>query len=129
MTLRSKKQSVVSRSSAEAEFKSMAHGICEALWLRMLLTEIGFPIRGPMTLYCDNKAAINIAHDHVQHDRTKHVEVDQHFIKDHIKKGSIYIPYIQTKDQLANIFTKGLGNAPFSSLVSKLRMYSIYSPA
>lgn len=64
----------------------MGHGICESLWLKILLFEVGFPIKGPMSLHCDNKAAISIAYDPVQHDRTKHVEFNRHFIKDHIKK-------------------------------------------
>lgn len=75
MTWTSKKQYVVARFSVEVEFMSMFHGICEALWLKML-TKVGFPIQGLMTLYCDNKVAISIVHDPVQHDRTKHVEVD-----------------------------------------------------
>lgn len=95
----------------------------------MLLTEVRFSMKRPMMLYCDNKAAINIAHDPVQHDRTKHVEVDRHFIKDHIKKNNICIPYIPTKDQIANIFTKGLGTTSFVSIVGKLGMQDIYSSA
>lgn len=96
VTWRSKKQSVVAKSSAEAEFRSIVHGICESLWLKMLLSEVGFPLRGLMSLYCDNKVAISIAHDPVQHDRTKHVDVDRHFIKDHLKKGHICTPFIST---------------------------------
>lgn len=111
---------MVARSSVEAEFRSMAHGICESLWLKMLLTEVGCLIQGSMNLLCDNKAAISIAHDPVHHGRTKHVEVDRHFIKDHIKKGNICIPYIQTK---------GLGGEQFMSFLSKLRMIDIYSSA
>lgn len=129
MTLRGKKQPMVARSTAEVEFRSMAHGIYESLWLKMLLTEVGFPLQGSMSLYCDNKAAINIAHDLVQHDRTKHVEVDKYFIKDHIKKGNICIPYIQTKNQLADVFTKGLRGVQFMSLISKLGMIDIFSSA
>ncbi|CAL8990138.1 unnamed protein product, partial [Prunus brigantina] len=70
----SKKQNVVSRSSAEAEYRGMAHGVCELLWIRRLLTELGFKPGKPMELHCDNKSAIDIAHNPVQHDRTKHVE-------------------------------------------------------
>ncbi|CAL9017925.1 unnamed protein product [Prunus brigantina] len=70
------KKSVVSRSSAEAEYRGMAQGVCELLWLRKLLGDLGCASQKPMDLYCDNKAAIAIAHNHVQHDRTKHVEVD-----------------------------------------------------
>ncbi|KAH9753027.1 protein kinase domain-containing protein [Citrus sinensis] len=75
VTWRSKKQSVVARSSAEAEFRAVAYGICELLWLKKLLEELKIIIDVPMKLYCDNKAAINIAHNPIHHDRTKHVEV------------------------------------------------------
>ena len=74
MTWRSKKQNVVARSSAE--FRAMAHGICELLWLKIIMEDMGIKWEGSMKLYCDNKSAINIAHNPVQHDRTKHVEVD-----------------------------------------------------
>ncbi|CAL9003914.1 unnamed protein product, partial [Prunus brigantina] len=65
-----KKQNVVARSSAEAEYRGMAHGVCELLWIKHVLTELGFKPKKPMKLYCDNIAAINIAHNPVQHDRT-----------------------------------------------------------
>lgn len=68
MTWRSKKQSVVVRSSVEAEFRAVAQGICELLWLKMLLEEIKVASEGPMKLFCDNKAAINISHNPVHHD-------------------------------------------------------------
>lgn len=73
---------VVARSSAKAEFRAMSHGICEMLWLKRVLEEVRQPIEGVMKLYCDNKAAISIAHNPIQHDRTKHVEIDRHFIKE-----------------------------------------------
>ena len=89
MTWRSKKQSVVTQSSAEAEFKSMAQGICELLWVKILLEDLRVKWTAPMTLYCDNKPIISIAHNPVQHDRTKHVEVDRHFIKEKLDSGLI----------------------------------------
>jgi hypothetical protein len=76
---RSKKQSVVSRSTAEAEYKAMAQGLCEILWVRNLLSELKVTRKCPSRLYCDNKSAINIANNPVQHDRTKHVEIDRFF--------------------------------------------------
>ncbi|CAL8161762.1 unnamed protein product [Prunus armeniaca] len=76
VTWRSKKQNVVALSSAEAEFRGMTKGICELLWLRKLLTELGYKPTSTMNLFCDNKAAIAIAQNLVKHDRTKHVEVD-----------------------------------------------------
>lgn len=76
VTWRSKKQSVVTRSSAEAKFRTIAHGVCEMLWLKILLKELGFDSKDLMRLYCNNKAAINIAYNLVQHDLTKHIEID-----------------------------------------------------
>ncbi|KAM2011996.1 hypothetical protein ACFX1T_023902 [Malus domestica] len=76
VTWRSKKQKVVARSSAEAEFRGISHGLCELLWLKKLLRDLRFKPKGAMKLLCDNKTAIDIAHNPVQHDRTKHVEID-----------------------------------------------------
>lgn len=81
VTRRSKKQSVVARSCVEAEFRSMAHGICEGMWLQRMLAELQVHTYHEVSLFCDNKAAISIAKNLVQHDRTKHVEIDRHFIK------------------------------------------------
>ena len=72
---------MVALSSAKAEFRGMVKGICELIWLKRLLIEIGFAPSSEMDLFCDNKATIDIAHNPVQHDRTKHVEVDRNSIK------------------------------------------------
>ncbi|CAL8073329.1 unnamed protein product [Prunus armeniaca] len=93
VTWRSKKQNVISRSSAEAEYRGMAHKVCELLWIRRLLIELGFKPEKPMELHYDKKSAIDIAHNPVQHDRTKHVEVDTHFIKEKIGKKIIRLPF------------------------------------
>ena len=76
MTWRSKKQSIVARSSAEAEFRVVAHDICEVLWIKQLLEELKVASPLPMKVFCDNKVVITIAHNPVLHDRTKHIEVD-----------------------------------------------------
>ncbi|RVX05607.1 Retrovirus-related Pol polyprotein from transposon RE2 [Vitis vinifera] len=76
VTWKSKKQNVVARSSAEAEFRGMALGLCEALWLRLLLQDLGYLSRQPIRLFCDNKATCDIAHNPIQDDCTKHVDVD-----------------------------------------------------
>lgn len=122
MTWRSKKQNVVARSSAEAEFRVMASGICELLWIKIILDDLKIKWEGPMKLLCDNKSAINIAHNPVQHDRTKHVEVDIHFIKEKIDSGLICTPYVPTNGQLADVLTKGLNNEAFQDMISKLGM-------
>jgi hypothetical protein len=74
---RSKKQNVVARSSAEAEFRTMAQGVCELLWLKIILEDLKVKWDSPMTLYCDNKLEISITHDPMQNDRTKHIGVDR----------------------------------------------------
>ncbi|PON84400.1 hypothetical protein TorRG33x02_198600 [Trema orientale] len=129
VTWRSKKQSVVARSSAEAEFRAIAQGVCELLWLKMLLKELGVNIVQPMKLYCDNKAAISISHNPMFHDRTKHVEVDKHFIKEKIEAGEICIVYLPTSEQVADILTKGLPRSTFEKLEDKLGLFNIFSPA
>ena len=78
LTWRSKKQNVTARSSAEAEYRAMAQGICELLWLRKLMKELKLSETNDLSLFCDNKAAINIVHNPVQHDRTKHIEIDRY---------------------------------------------------
>lgn len=118
ITWRSKKQDVVSRSSAEAEFRAIALGTCELLWIKIILSDLRIKWDGPMTLYCDNKSAINIAHNHVQHDWTKHVEIDRHFIKEKLKSGLIFTPYIPSGDQVADVLTKELSGEYFQKLVS-----------
>ena len=92
VTWRSKKQTVVARSSAEAELRSTTLGICEILWLKMLLKELRIESKFLLRVYCDNKAAISIAHNPVHHNRTNHVEVDNHFIKEKIDDGTIRAP-------------------------------------
>ncbi|WJZ88029.1 hypothetical protein VitviT2T_007363 [Vitis vinifera] len=91
---KSKKHNVVARSSAEAEFRGMALGLCEALWLRLLLQDLGYLSRQSIRLFCDNKAAFDIAHNPVQHDRTKHVEVDRFFIKEKLDDKIVELPKI-----------------------------------
>ena len=76
VTWRSKKQNVVARSSVEVEFRVVAHRICKLLWLKKLLEELKVTSLMPMKHYGDNKAVINMAHNSIQHDKTKHVKVD-----------------------------------------------------
>jgi hypothetical protein len=129
VTWRSKKQNVVARSTAEAEFRAMAHGVCELLWLKILLMELGLFKEKPMLLYCDNKAAINIAHNPVQHGRTKHIEIDRHFIKEKLDLGIISMPHVSSSDQLADILTKGLSEKVFSSLCGKMGLHDAFTPS
>ena len=96
----------------------VAHGICEALWVWKLLQELKVQNSPPIKLYYDNKFAISIVHNPVLHDRTKHVEVDKHFIKEKIESGQICISYVPTTEQSANILTKGLPKKSFDHITS-----------
>ena len=111
---------MVALLSAEAEFWGIARGLAEVLWLRKLLIEIGFPPMTACELMCDNKAAISISKNPVQHDRTKHVEVDRHFIKERLNEGSISLPFVRSEDQLANILTKVVPTQVFMETLGKL---------
>jgi hypothetical protein len=128
VTWRSKKQKVVALSSVEAEFRGMAKGLCELLWLRRLLIEIGFAPSSKMNLFCDNKAAIDISHNPVQHDRTKHVKVDRHFIKHNLEEKIIRFPFVKSEDQLADILTKAMSIRNFYDSLDKLGIRDIYAP-
>ena len=128
VTWRSKKQNVVVRSSAEAEFRGMTLGICEALWLRLLLIDLGYLLRQPIRLYYDNKAACDITHNPIQHDRTKHVEVDKFFIKEKLDEKIVELPKIQSEDQLFDILTKVVSSRVFSKFLGKLGMCDNYAP-
>lgn len=92
------------------------------------MRELGFHFQVLMRLNCDNKVAISIVHDSIQHDRTKHIEVDRHFIKEKLQAKQICIPFVKKEDQLVDVFTKGLCSPSFSRIVGKLSMHNIYIP-
>jgi hypothetical protein len=125
---RSKKQSVVSRSTAEAEYRAMSVCLSEMLWVRHLLSEPKL-WEGSLTLWCDNKSAINIANNPVQHDRTKHVEIDRFFIKERLDDGTLKLNHIASSEQLAGCLTKGLGVRECVSSCNKIGMIDIYHPS
>jgi ATP sulfurylase len=106
----------------------MATTTCEIIWLRTLLHDLMVPISSSAQLYCDNYAAIHIAANSVHHERTKHIEIDCHFIQDFIKSGSIVTSHISSKLQLANLFIKALDSHQFSFLVGKLGIRNLHAP-
>lgn len=107
----------------------MALGVCELLWLQIVLEDLKIPVQRPIELLCDNQSAISIAHNPVQHDRTKHIEIDRHFLKEKLDSGLLNISYVPSKCQVTDILTKGLPTAQYEDLVSKLGMSDIHSPA
>ncbi|GAV63790.1 hypothetical protein CFOL_v3_07308 [Cephalotus follicularis] len=129
VTWKSKKQNVVACSSAEAEYRAMAYTTCEVVWLKLLLQELHCnSINSPIKLFCDNQATCHIAANPVFHERTKHIEVDCHFIPEKIQGKIIETPYIRSKDQLADIFTKALSKNIFQEFASKLTSDDIFAP-
>lgn len=116
----SKKQPIVARSSTEAEYRALASAITDVIWLRRLLQDFHITSSSPTTIHCDSTSAIALAHNPVFHARTKHIEVDYHFIRDHLHSNEINLTHIATQDQIADIFTKSHTNLRHSSLLSKL---------
>lgn len=123
LSWKSKRQTVVARSSAEAEYRAMAITTCEVLWVKQLLKDSGVPDSGPTPLFCDNRAALAIAANPVYHERVKHIDIDCHFIRDQVASKSITPAYIPSSQQLADVFTKVLPSAPQHHLLSKLGVH------
>ncbi|KAJ0520496.1 putative RNA-directed DNA polymerase [Helianthus annuus] len=117
---KSKKQSVVSRSSAEAEYRAMAATVSKVLWVRWLLSELDVKQGEPTILFCDNQAARHIANNPVFHEITKHVEMDCYFVRERVESREVELVYIDSKNQIADLLTKALGAQHLSSLLSKL---------
>ena len=108
---------------------SIALGICEGMWLNRVCHELKVYVNKPMQVLCDNQSAISIARNPVHHYRTKHVEIDRHFIKEKIEEKVVDLAYIPTAKQTADILTKALARKGFDQLVSKLGLLNIYNPA
>lgn len=126
---KSKKQATISRSSSEAEYRALASTTCEIQWILYLLADLCHPQSTPVPLYCDNKSAIAIAQDPTFHERTKHIEIDCHLVRDKLHEDTIQLLLDSSANQLADIYTKPLQPAVFHSLLSKLSMMDIYSSA
>jgi hypothetical protein len=102
----SKKQPTVSRSSTEAEYKALANGAAEAIWIESLLKELGVSRQRTPILWCDNLGATYLTANPVFHARTKHIEIDFHFVRERVASGALQVRFISSNDQLADVFTK-----------------------
>lgn len=121
----SKRQPTLSKSSAEAEYWGVANVVSESCWIRNLLLELGCPIRKATLVYCDNVSAIYLSGNPVQHHRTKHIEMDIHFVREKVARGEVRVHHIPSRYQIADIFTKGLPIVLFEDFRDSL---SIRSP-
>jgi transposase InsO family protein len=112
----SRKQKTVASSSCEAEYTAAFESSKEAIWLRMVLTSINLPPSGPTTILCDNNAAINLSEDPSLHQRVKHVDIKYHFLRERVQSKEIKLSYVNTNDNIADIFTKALDKIKFKRL-------------
>jgi hypothetical protein len=111
----SKKQKSVALSTAKAEYIAAGHCCAQLLWMRQTHRDYGYKL-SKVPLLCDNESAICMADNPVEHSRTKHIDIRYHFLRDHQQKGDIEIAYVNTQNQLADIFTKPLDEKTFSKL-------------
>lgn len=124
ITWKSKKQSTVSRSSVEAEYRAMAQASAEVTWIVRVLHELGIHNLTPVTLFCDNISAIHIAKNPVFHERTKHIDIDCHFTGEKVLEGLLQLAHLPTTEQVADILTKVLPSPQHTYILSKLGMIS-----
>jgi hypothetical protein len=116
ITWSAKKQPTVSRSSTESEYRALAFASAELCWIRTLLKDLGIFISDTPILWCDNVLALAIASNPVFHARTKHIEVDFHFVRERVLRKDLLVKFVSTVDQLADIFTKSLPTNRFLDL-------------
>lgn len=109
----SKKQTTVSRSSTEAEYKVLAHSAVDLFWIRSLFKDMHQELTEPPLLQCDNLSALALSSNPVFYSKIKHLDTDYHFVREKVQKGNLVVQYIPTDDQIANVFTKGLHNLVF----------------
>jgi hypothetical protein len=117
----SKKQNSVALSTAEAEYITAGHCYAQLLWMRQTLRDYGYKL-SKVPLLCDNESAIRMADNPIEHNRTKHIDIRYNFLRDHQQKGDIKIAYVNTQNQLADIFTKPLDEKTFSKLRNDLNI-------
>ncbi|KAK4268262.1 hypothetical protein QN277_024943 [Acacia crassicarpa] len=120
----SKCQSVVSRSAIEAEYRSLADASSDVVWVMKLLQEMHVPITETPIVWCDNSGAIALASNPVLHSKTKHVEIDIHFLREKVATGHLQIGYVPSSEQVADVLTKPLGKSMFLPFRDRLNVFS-----
>nr|GEZ10379.1 ribonuclease H-like domain-containing protein [Tanacetum cinerariifolium] len=128
LSLSAKRQHTLSRSSAKAEYHGVANIVAKTACLRNLLRELHSPLSTATLVYCDNVSAIYMCANHVQHQRTKHIEIDIHFVRDMVTIGEIRVLHVPSRYQYDDIFTKGLPSALFEEFRSSLSFHPPFAP-
>lgn len=116
ITWTSQKQKCVALSSCEAEFMAATAAACQAVWLRKLLAQITEYDIGPVTLFIDNKSAIDLAKNPVFHGRSKHIDIRYHFIRECVENGEIIVKHVRSEEQRADLLTKALAAVKFETM-------------
>ncbi|KAK2412680.1 putative mitochondrial protein [Trifolium repens] len=120
----SKKQTLVARSSTEAEYRSMANATADLLWIQSLVQELQVPFHTP-TLLCDNLSAVSLSHNPVLHSKTKHLELDIHFVREKVLSKKLLVLHVPGCDQLADPLTKPLSPAHYAAIRTKLKVFAV----
>ncbi|KAG8493453.1 hypothetical protein CXB51_010754 [Gossypium anomalum] len=118
----SKKQPVVSRSSSEAEYRSLANYVSELLWVKQLLDELGLSLSQPPVVWCDNTSAVSMAANPTHHAKVKHVEIDHHFVREKVLDGTLQVNFIPSDKQVADVLTKPITPKQFATFRHALRV-------
>ncbi|GJW79007.1 putative RNA-directed DNA polymerase [Tanacetum coccineum] len=123
---KSKKQNTLSKSTVEAEYKAMAFATSEIIWILKILKDLNWEHFIHVTLFCDGQAAIKIAANPVFHERTKHLEIDLHFVREKILSGVLKTQKIGSADQTADIFSKGLNKVQHGKFVKQMEVFDCF---
>ena len=116
----SKKQPTVALSTAEAEYMAASNATKEAIWLRVLLEDLGFTQAEATTIHADNQGCIALSHNPVAHSRAKHIDIRHHFIRERVANNEVNLQFCSTKDMLADMFTKQLPREAFEKFRAAL---------
>ena len=118
----SKKQHTVSRSSTEAEYRALSSTSAEIDWIKQLLVFLCVPIDQPPVLFCDNLSAIALSFNPIQHQKTKHIEIDVHFVRERVANNQLHVQFVSSSEQFADILTKGLSTSLFHTHCNNLML-------